>query len=315
MTKFVLKSILIITPVILVVLTMELLVLNIPNVYKYKKEYMDSNSNQIETLILGSSHSYFGIDPIYFSKNTFNAAYTAQFPYFDIEILKKYQNNFEKLKCVILPITPVQLYVKRIEEISIAANAYKYKIYYGINTINSIYYQSECLNKTFHLREILNRIIKYYVSGETTSTCSELGWNTDLNTIKPPIDLEASGLERVQSQTSFTVNKNLEFEIVEYNSKILISIVEWCKIKNIKLLLFTPPAHESYRRNFDQIRATKAINTFSKIASTYDKCYYENMYDNFEFINDDNYYDADHLSKKGAIKLSKIINNRNLEIE
>lgn len=313
MTKFVLKSILIITPVILVVLSMELLVRNIPNVYKYKKEYLDSNSNQIETLILGHSHSYYGIDPIYFSKNTFNAAYSAQFPYFDIEILKKYQDNFEKLKCVILPVTPVQLYTKRIEKISIST-AYKYNIYYGINTINSIYNQSECLNNIFQLRKILNPIIKYYVHGKPKSTCSELGWNKDLNKINPPIDLEASGFDRVQFHTSFTVNKDLEFEIVEYNAKILISIVEWCKVKNIKLLLFTPPAHVSYRRNFDQIRATKAINKFCEISSTYEKCNYENMFDNFEFINDD-YYDADHLSKKGAIKLSKIINNRNLEIE
>jgi hypothetical protein len=314
MTKFVLKSILIITPVILVILLMELLFQNIPNDYKYKKEYLDSNSNQIETLILGSSHSYNGIDPIYFSKNTFNTAYSAQHTYFDFEILKKYQDNFKKLKCVILSVTPVQLYTKRIKEISVRTNTLKYNIYYDITTNNSIYNHSECLNKIFQLHRILNPIIKYYARGETQFTCSELGWNAKLNTVKPPIDLDAHGLYRAESHTSFAVNKDLEFEIVEYNAKILTSIVEWCKVKNIKLLLFTPPAHESYRRNFDQVRATKAINRFRKIASTYEKCNYENMFDNSEFTNDD-YYDADHVSKKGAIKLSKIINNINLEIE
>ena len=77
---------------IVILVSLELLFRGIPNEYTFKKDYLDLHSNEIETLILGNSHNYYGLNPAYFNDyNTFNAAFTVQRTYFDLEILKKYK--------------------------------------------------------------------------------------------------------------------------------------------------------------------------------------------------------------------------------
>ena len=60
--------------VVIAFIPMEILLENIPNDYSFKKEYLDENSDSIEILVLGSSHSYYGINPIYFHLRAFNAS-------------------------------------------------------------------------------------------------------------------------------------------------------------------------------------------------------------------------------------------------
>ena len=86
-----------ILPLIIIVLSFEILLDKIPNDYRYKKEYLDQNSDRIKVLFLGSSHVYFGINPTYISLNSFNASYYSQSLDYDFEILKKYSNNWSQL--------------------------------------------------------------------------------------------------------------------------------------------------------------------------------------------------------------------------
>ena len=84
---------------------LEVLIQNIPNDYSHKKGYLDKNAAQIETLILGSSHSFYGLDPTFFSSKTFNGSHISQSLKYDLEILKKYEGNFKNLTAVVLPIS------------------------------------------------------------------------------------------------------------------------------------------------------------------------------------------------------------------
>ena len=52
-------------PVIIVIIAIEICDRRLPNTYKFKYEWMQQNANEVETLILGSSHSYYGIQPKY----------------------------------------------------------------------------------------------------------------------------------------------------------------------------------------------------------------------------------------------------------
>jgi len=86
MKKFITKTIFLLIPIIICAICMELLLRQLPNDYKYKKEYLDAHANKIETLILGSSHSFFDLDPTYFSNITFNAGEVSQTLNYDFEI-------------------------------------------------------------------------------------------------------------------------------------------------------------------------------------------------------------------------------------
>ncbi len=66
MKRFVIKTIYISLPILVVAILMEILLRNTPNDYLFKKQYLDKHSSEIETLILGSSHSFYGFNPEYF---------------------------------------------------------------------------------------------------------------------------------------------------------------------------------------------------------------------------------------------------------
>ena len=110
MKKFLFHVSKIIIPIVLFFLVLEIAIRNIPNDYQLKKEYLDKNAEEINTLILGSSHTFYGVNPEYFSKKTFNAAYVSQSLDLDFEILNAYNSKLKKLKTVIIPISYFSLF-------------------------------------------------------------------------------------------------------------------------------------------------------------------------------------------------------------
>ncbi|WP_396198942.1 hypothetical protein [Flavobacterium sp.] len=105
MKKFWLHILKIIVPIFIFFLVLEIALQKIPNDYQLKKSYLDQNASKINTLILGSSHTYFGINPEYFSKQTFNAAYVSQTLDLDKELLHHYKDKLTNLETVIIPIS------------------------------------------------------------------------------------------------------------------------------------------------------------------------------------------------------------------
>ncbi|OCB78491.1 hypothetical protein [Flavobacterium crassostreae] len=110
MSKFIKLFALFLIPILVVMTSFELLLRNIPNDYSYKKKYLDAKSDGIEVLFLGSSHIYFGINPEYITKKSFNVAHSSQSLNFDLEIIKKYKNRWKNLKYIIVPIDYFSMY-------------------------------------------------------------------------------------------------------------------------------------------------------------------------------------------------------------
>lgn len=308
MKRFVIKTIYISLPILVVAILMEILLRNTPNDYLFKKQYLDKHSSEIETLILGSSHSFYGFNPEYFSSNTFNASHISQSLNYDFEILKKYQDQFKNLKTIILPISYFTLFGK-LEAGSESWRVKNYIIYYDLNTSKSLINYSEVLSNRINVN--IKRIASYYVLGNSTISCTDLGWGTRYNS-KNARDLAETGKTAAKRHTRDDINSNKYQEIFKDNILILKSIIEWCKKNNVKVLLLTPPAFETYRQNLNSEQLNTTINTTSGICSKYDNCIYLNLLSDTNFVSRD-FYDADHLSEIGAKKLSELINEKIVE--
>ena len=115
MKKFLIKVCLFTVPFILFLLITEYLLRNIPNDYSYKNQYLEKNAKNIETLFLGSSHAYYGINPEYYSGNSFNASHISQTIDLDYKLIKKYAQDFNKLQYIVLSTTFHYLHVLRLE--------------------------------------------------------------------------------------------------------------------------------------------------------------------------------------------------------
>jgi hypothetical protein len=305
MKRFVIKTIYISLPILGVAILMELLLRNTPNDYLFKKQYLDKHSSEIETLILGSSHSFYGFNPEYFSSNTFNASHISQSLNYDFEILKKYQDQFKNLKTIILPISYFTLFGK-LEAGSESWRVKNYIIYYDLNSSKSLIDYSEVLSNRINVN--IKRIALYYVLGNSTISCTDLGWGTNHNS-KNAIDLAETGKTASKRHTMEDINSDKYQQIFQENIFILESIIQWSNKNNVKVLLLTPPAFETYRQNLNQEQLKITINTTSEICSRYENCIYENLLSDINFVALD-FFDADHLSEIGAKKLSELINEK-----
>ncbi len=173
MNKFIAKTFFVSLPILLIAIALELLLRNIPNDYGLKKAYLAHHANEIETLIFGSSHAFYGFNPACFTSKAFNASHVSQSLNFDYAILEQNQSILTNLKVVVLPISYFTLF-ETLESTPGAWRVKNYVIYYGMKPVSSFTEHSEILSLRFH--ENIGRVVSYYVKGKPAITCSETGW-------------------------------------------------------------------------------------------------------------------------------------------
>lgn len=298
MNQFIKKTLFFSLPVIVLIVLMELLLRNIPNDYSYKKNYLDQNSNQVETLFLGSSHSFYAVNPEFISSKSFNAAHIAQSLDYDLEILKKYSNETYKLQCIVVPIDYFSLY-NRLETGVENWRIKNYNIYYGLNKSKDLVENSEILNGKWN--ENIKRLVKFFRKKKSDVSCNNLGWGTNNNS-KNAKDLIETG----KSAAKRHHKKSISF--FEENLKLVHEIIAIAKEKNAKVLFYTCPAYKTYTSQLNTEQLQTTINTIQSIQKANSNVSYFNFLNDSSFKAQD-FYDADHLNEKGAEKFSKKIDS------
>jgi len=299
MKRFLLNTLYILLPLLLIAGIMEVLLQHIPNDYKYKKEYLEKNAENIETLILGSSHAFFGLNPIYFSKKTFNTSNISQSLNYDYQIVNKYLNNSTSLRTIILPISYFTLFGK-LEEGEEAWRVKNYVLYYRLNTATKLTNYSEIFSNKFTVN--FDRLYAYYIKNESSISCSTLGWGLNYKSTNAQ-DLSKTGKIASERHTRKDIH-SIESQIIfNENITILQSLIEWCISRNVNIVFITPPAYKTYTQCLNKEQLSITVETINDICSQYPNCTYLNLLNDTNFVAKD-YYDADHLSEIGAKKLS-----------
>ena len=294
MNQFIKRTLFFSIPVIVCIAIMELLLRNIPNDYSYKKNYLDQHSYQIETLFLGSSHSLYAVNPEYLNSNSFNAAHVAQSLDYDVEILKKYANQMDKLKYIIVPIDYFSLY-NRLETGVEYWRIKNYTIYYGFDKSSGFVENLELLNGK--CSENCFRVYKYLWKKKSEISCNQRGWGTNYNS-KNKQDLFVTAKAAAKRHAK----KSISF--FDENVKIVDEIISIAKSKNVKVIFYTCPAYKTYVSQLNQEQLQKTILTIKGIQNLNTNVFYYNFLNDAKFTAKD-FYDADHLNEIGAEKFSK----------
>ena len=273
--------------------SIEALIRNIPNDYSYKRGYLDQNASDVEILFLGSSHAYRDINPIYIDANSFNAAYVSQSLYYDYRILEKYNDNWARLKYIVIPVSYFSLFYK-LEDSPESWRIKNYSIYYYIRTTYHIADYSELLSNKLNIN--LERIFAYYSAGQTNITSSNLGWGAkDKPTIK--FDFAEKGEEAAQRHT---VANDVFFD---ENVNVLRSIISFAEAHDAQIIFYTPPAFKTYVENLNERQLSRTILTMTELDNAYPNVIYMNFLTSDLFGQSD-FYDADHLNEIGARKFT-----------
>lgn len=297
MTPFLKKISLFALPILLLIFSFEGFLRHIPNDYTLKKTFLDQHSTTIQTLFLGSSHAYFGINPMYCSTNSFNASYVSQTLDCDVNILEKYDGKWNKLQYIVIPISYFSLFSKLETDVE-AWRVKNYMIYYGFHSSHKIKDYSEFLSSNFKIN--ISKLYDYYYVHQNTISCSALGFGLDY-TAKTQKDLQKSGIDAAKRHTAN------DFTYFEENRNYLIELIQFAKKRHIKVFLFTPPAYFTYTNNLNQTQLNQTIATAEALKKMNDHVSYINFLNDSTFIKSD-FYDADHLNDIGAKKLTEAIN-------
>ena len=264
----------------------------IPNYYSYKYNWMDKHAEEVETLVLGSSHSLNGIIPRYLGENSFNLALPGQTLKYDAYLFFKWTDRYKNLKLVILPISYFSFFMDHSEWIGET-----YSKIYLKSPFHSDYsrYNLEMLDfKSLHSKIYLWRT-------EDEVYIKERGWLPMYlkNKNNSTWNLEHNNIHGVKEHTM----KSWGF--VDNNYKLVSSIIEYCNKNGIKIALITTPQYKDYNIHLDKAQLGKMYELINNLQRMYGVLYLNYLQDD-RFCADD-FYDPSHLSEIGAEKFTRIL--------
>lgn len=297
MKKIIYQTVVYLLPILLLLLSIELLYQIVPNNYTLKNKNVQKSYADTKVLIFGNSHTFYGLNPKYFDKPTFNFSNISQSIYFDQLLFDKHIDKFKSLQYIILNVEYTSLsQVDNTEED--IWRKYYYKEYMDLevpiiaNFDPKVYFLSSTRSFSTNLK-----LIKRFISEGTLVDCDEKGFG--INYVKENRQLN------IDKIALFTVKKH-EDNSLDFSKNIskIQSIINKCNQKKIKVIIVTMPTSKEYSSGVNQLKLKKIINTCSSFKNV---CYL-NLFKDSRFTNDD-FYDADHLHNDGAKKCSVIIND------
>jgi hypothetical protein len=302
MKSYIYKILFFLFPICIIVVILEFLLINIPNDYTFKKEYLDKNASEIETIIFGTSHAFAGLRPEYIDGHTFSVAIGGQSLSYDYKIFKKYQNDFKNLKTIVLAVSYPTLWFRLQDHHKDSSLIFNYEKYYGIDASANIDFRLEILNRPLKLNYRL--IFQYYIKKKPVQISEEFGWSKK---ITKRSDLSRSGKQQAKRQTYRDINSNVNNIRMNESIRMLNSIIDWSKQNNVNVVLLTTPTHLYYREKLNQEQLEITIKTATELALNNENCMYLNLLSDNRF-SDEDYRDAHHLNPSGAAKMSKLVN-------
>lgn len=297
MKKFLLQiTFLIFIPTILLVSICEWSMRCIPNDYSYKDEWMTKNASTIEILNFGSSHGFYGIRPEFFSRPAYNLAFVSQCIKYDYFLYNKYISYCDSLRYVILPVSYFSLrgqLESGIEDWRVKF----YCIYMGCD-----YHKLEWkYNMEISDKAKLRDIIPSWIHNISYISCNERGWGMHVINHRDSTWYLQGPIAAKRHTTADTTHVIENIQRIE-------SIIQDCQKRGIQVILLTTPTYHTYYDCLEKEEYTQMTATCAHLEQKYYNVIYLNWLKNKDFTEDD-FFDADHLNKYGAKKLTIMLDS------
>lgn len=287
MRTFVKKILIYSLPIALLAIGLEIYVESIPNSYTYKRQYMEQHASEIQTLVLGSSYAYDGIDAKILD-NAFNLANSSQCFEDDYRLLSKYLLQMDSLKAVVLPLSYSSL-----QMVSSSNRRGYYTIYMDLYPRWPISkYSFECCN----LELMAKKIIKYLLN-EDMVRCDSLGQRLGHTLASRPDDWQQT--QALVSNDRFVGPAAMPY--VEENIQWLQQMATLCEDRGVTLCLVAMPMLEEYRRAMPHEQIALMEQVMQQLTDTYP---HVQVLDYQSWGTDDDFYNATHLNTIGARRLT-----------
>ena len=292
--------------VFLLFTTIEVALLFIPNTYSYKRDYLENHINDIRVLLMGSSYIEEGVCPKLIGDGCFNIAISGRNIVYDAEIVKKYLPQMNHLQVVIIPLDYSKFEFGRGHknpldtriDLDLMTDTYRCMHYKYMNLhVDDFWYWSEILNSQ------LNYISRFWQSREENVECDSLGF------VALPLSNRQDGWEyRAVPPIIDTSMKINDYSFGLYWP--YIEAIADCTNKNgIKLMLVEIPKYKTFQSFINDDVIHEKNELINKLKERFKNVvYYDYTY--CKDFDEDDFYDACHLSDVGAKKFSNILRDK-----
>lgn len=275
----------------------ECYVRSMPNIYRYKNEWMEQHAEKVETLILGNSFCLNGVIPEDLGHNSYNLSGVGQTLKYDHFLFFKWATHYKKLKVVIMPVSYFSLYVGNTilpDEIM----EMNYKIYMDCP------YHSDfsCYNfESFHFKHIHGKLFNAF-SCNKASSVEALGWIGSSS--MPMVDYKKWSNTNKRYAKLLTIKSNAN---VNNNIRIICDVANYCIEHGVRLVLISTPHWKEYNQLLDKTQLRQTNYLIRQIQNQFPVEYYNYREDASFELSD--FSDMRHLSQNGAKKFTKMLKN------
>jgi len=299
MRKLYSKLALFLLPLFLVWLALEVFYRQAPNNYSYKDQQLQKVAPFTKTLIMGDSHAFYGINPVYFKDPTFNLSNISQSLLTDELLLEKHIANLPALKTVFINISYFTLSAK---ENDLESNWRKYFYYHsmGIRAPSISFWNPKRYSMALIQRfDKSIDLVQQYYKNHTIVSATPLGYGKqDMSNVVQ--DKEAISVVIANKHE----DNSLDFK---HNTARLQRIIALCKKYGVGVVLLEMPVYPAYYNLLDTEKKEKIKSVLHELSGVNDTVFYLDLSTSPLFEKQD-LRDADHLTNSGAKKCSILLN-------
>lgn len=273
-------------------IALEILYTRIPNDYSVKRKYLETKIKDARILVLGSSLTWRGINPKYFSVKAYNASFAGQSLRYDELLFRKYADSCKSLTDLVICVSYGDL--RNSTAKLFPAREIYYSKYFDAGTSHDLFITSR------RGISMLAGIARYYSRNESFVESDSLGYKPSGEMVN--INFENNG-KRI---AAFLTNPSLDE--VAGNKQSLCAVIDECESRHIRVYLVTPPFNESLCRYFDTDQLEEMEKFCGSISREHKNVFYCNFLNDRDFKQSD-YLNTNHLNNYGAEKLTRKIDS------
>jgi len=297
--KFLTYCLLFFIPVVLGYLVMEYLSAELPSVFKANKEYIQRESESIETLVLGSSQMKSAVNAGGLER-ALNLASGDQHHDTDFKLLQSFQKKLPKLKTVVLEVS-----YSHFELPHNGPDFWKnslYLKYYDVNCYERATYFKDRLLYLSHPKVYSEKIIRFYTEETPSEVYNEFGFNT--NNFEGQFKTLGHDEVKIAAMPRFKINREPNPQTFTMNTALFYRMLDSLYLKDMNVIICKAPMYKTYlpQRQTDILRRRDSVlaDVLQKYPNVHlldqetDTIHYE--------VND--YWNQSHLNPNGAKKFT-----------
>jgi hypothetical protein len=283
--KFLRHIALFLLPLLIIAVVLEFVAESIPNSYTYKREYIEQYGAQIQTLILGSSNAYDGLNPNVIP-HAFNLANSSQTIEDDYRLLSRYIDAMDSLQTVVLGLG--------YHSLALTTHANR-RMYYTIYMdLYPRWPLSEYSFEVFNLELLLKKITQYTVSRDIMR-CDSLGQRVGhtREAVERGTEFWNRDVEGMVDNDKMYVNR--QWGTIDANYRLICQMVDMCNARGVTPVIVVLPVMEEYKKRLpvEQVKLYEdLLLSLDSVAVCIDASEWE--------IPEDGWYNATHLTKEAS---------------